>query len=139
VNWSENLWRVPNKSLTRLLGFCEKEIRIEDVFDQYNNVRFIRYDVYDDMESATFSAKQEMFKTKFPGWFKEKMMKDPTFASKFIYFCTGSKFFPDLDLNPDWCIRVEFNYSEMKRKASSPEDAEAPSDLVNAYLPVVHT
>ena len=51
------------------------------------------------------------------------MNDDPTFIANFVEYCTGSPFVPDIDLNPDFHIRLEFNAFEMEQD----------------FLPVVHT
>jgi hypothetical protein len=115
------------------LGFSQQEIRDETVFDESGKFRFIRFDTFSgDKDSTRFSAKQELFKTRLVDWFKEKMKEDALYMSNFVYFCTGSRYIPDIDLNPDWFIMVEFNLGEMTLK-------KGVSDLVNSFVPVVHT
>ena len=122
--------------MTRLLGFSQQNIRYESVFDELGKFRFIKFDTFsEDDDSARFSAKQELFKTSLANWFKEKMKEDAKFLSNFVYFCTGSKYMPDIDLNPAWFITVEFNISEMDVN----EDETDASVLKNAFVPVVHT
>jgi hypothetical protein len=41
----------------------------------------------------------------------------------FVHFCTGLSYIPDIDLNKDFKIKVEFNYTEMNYD----------------WIPIVHT
>jgi hypothetical protein len=49
--------------------------------------------------------------------------EDPPFLNQFVAYCTGQSYIPDIDLNPDFKILIEFNYTEM----------------LDDHLPVVHT
>jgi hypothetical protein len=122
-----------------LLGFSDQEIRIEDVFDKQDNFRFIKFHTFSDRDSHRFCKKQDQFKTRLVDWFKKKVTEDPMYMSTFVYFCTGSNYMPDIDLNPDWFIKFEFNYSEMTGERDDEIVVDAPADLENAFLPVVHT
>jgi len=129
---------VPTKSLTRLLNFCEQQIPPASAFDEKGNFRFIKFTVHSDGFSQFFTAKQDLFKKRLVIWFKKKMRKDSMFMTHFVYFCTASKYIPDLELYPTWHIIVEFNYSEMVAHDNN-FNAEDEVDLINAFLPVVHT
>jgi len=111
---------------------------MKDVFDEKNDLRFIQFPVFDDGCSSMFESVQKLFKSRFVVWLKEKMKEDPKYMSKFVYFCTGMKYIPDIDLNPDWRIKVEFNYSEMTVDDGNC-DPSAKVDLKKSFLPVVHT
>ncbi len=105
--------------------FGLQDISEEMVFDAKGQLRFIQFaqDWVDESKSTPYKDTQNLFEVRMAELLRQKMKDEPSFMSNFVEFCTGSPFIPDIDLNPDFHVRLEFNGSEME------ED----------FLPVVHT
>ena len=105
--------------------FGRQDIAEDMVFTSDGKLRFIRFeqDYFEATNSIIYKEIQKQFETRFTELVQQKMKDDPTFIANFVEFCTGSPFLPDIDLNPDFHIRLEFNASEMEQD----------------FLPVVHT
>lgn len=105
--------------------FGRQDISDEMVFNADGKLRFIQFaqDWVDESKSTPYKETQELFEVRMTELIQDKMRDDPSFITNFVEFCTGSPFIPDIDLNPDFHLRLEFNGSEME------ED----------FLPVVHT
>jgi hypothetical protein len=115
---------VPTPTVNKLV-FGRQDISEEMVFSSDGRLRFIRFeqDLHDKRTSIPYKALQNQFESRFTEFIRQKMQEDPTFISNFVEFCTGSPFLPDIDLNPDFHVRLEYNGSEMEQD----------------FLPVVHT
>ena len=107
------------------LVFGRQEISEDMVFTSDGKLRFILFkqDYFEKDKSIIYKEVQKQFETRFTEFVRQKMKDDPTFMANFVEFCTGSPFLPDIDLNPDFHIRLEYNWSEMEQD----------------FLPVVHT
>lgn len=126
VKWSTCFGWVPTQTVSQL-AFGQQELTRNMVFDQEGRFRFIRFTQHEgDPEAADADLErqtQQLFQQEMARLFAETLEDDPTFMARFLCWCTGSGFMPDVEMHPEYFIRVEFNAVEMSPEA----------------LPVVHT
>ena len=109
------------------VAFGHPTLSFEDLLDDEGNFRLLQVVSPDDPDSekvAIYAASQTMLMEKFKDLLRDKFKKDPSFISRFVHWCTGQSYIPDLDAQ-DFKIKVEFNF------ASNEIHAEG--------LPVAHT
>lgn len=124
INWRTLFGWVPNPIMNKLV-FGRQDITKEMVFSTDGSLRFVQFkqDFDDKEKSLPYREIQELFETRFTEFVRQKMEDDQSFICTFVEFCTGSPFLPDIDLNPDFHIQLEYNGSELEQD----------------FLPVVHT
>lgn len=136
VDWDTQLHWIPTSTF-RKLAFAGQRITREMVFDKNNKFRLITFqqDARDQRLSNGFFEQQENFKAELEQFFSQKLDSDPEFVTTFVSWCTGSRYIPDLDLNPDFKITIEFNQSGFARE----DGGDEPSEQLDDMLPKVHT
>jgi hypothetical protein len=127
IDWAVCFQLLPPEAVSKI-AFAEQLIQEDDLVDQDGNLRFIKFVKEENTKEAKnamecYKETQEQLKKAITLLFQEKARDDPVFLTRFVSYCTGQSYIPDIDLNPDFKILIEFNYSEM----------------LDDHLPVVHT
>jgi len=116
--WDVMFDSVAPKVLNRLL-FSKPTITEEEFW------KVIQFSSFGDSHdrSHDLADQHAMFKQQLRFHFSTMAKDDPAFFSKFVHTCTGQSYIPDVKLNEDFRITIEFNFNELEAD----------------HLPVVHT
>jgi hypothetical protein len=116
IDWAVCFQLLPPEAVSKI-AFAEQLIREEDLVDQDGNLRFIKFAREESREAEIamecYKETQEQLKKAISLLFQQKARDEPAFLTRFVAYCTGQSYIPAIELNPDFEILIEFNYTEM--------------------------
>jgi hypothetical protein len=126
VDWAVCFQLLPPEAVSKI-AFAFQLIREEDLVDEDGNLRFIEF-TQEECEDAKiamdcYKETQEQLKKAIALLFQEKARDNPVFLNQFVAHRAGQSYIPNIDLNPDFKIFIEFNHTQLN----------------DDFLPQVHT
>ena len=137
---------IPRQALDAL-GFAKPSITIIDVFDDDGeSFRFIENaidpDNPDEDIDPAFAVSQITLMEGLRDLFRKEIEAKSTFVEEWLHFCTGEAYIPDLVVNPNFKVFIEFsNFKEYKNKGALPSSHTCDKTLklpASAYGGSVH-
>ena len=114
------------------LLFARQEITDYDLFDEDGEWRLLRFCAGEGVNVEAEDVERivgmhKLFEERLVTLFRKKLVTDRSYINHFVHYCIGMPYIPDLDINTDFNITVEYNNIK-KEKMSNP-----------GALPVAHT
>jgi hypothetical protein len=148
VDWAIPFEPLQPKSVQKI-AFADQAINECHLFHESGEWKLLEFKQEEtETETQKFAHYKEaygptykLFEDRLATLFRSKAAVDPGFLNRFVAFCTGQSYVPDVAAaaNSDFKIIVEYNYNEMSDDAlpvvhTCSKTIKLPSDAYNADM-----